>query len=417
MTGEVTVTRVDTHAEGWPGELERLRALVGAPHNPTLFPAHFLKATLPKIGGEVIAFRRGDGLVGVGFAFPRALREGQRVYTLRYHPAGEGLAFADARRSDGAVGRLLGGDEVVWYDPAAPQRYAETARGGGAGLVIAAPGEAEAAAIPRLQAAMWGATPDFLYPADLHSEGFSPGTTLAAQFDGRLAGFLFGFAKFGGSPLPEAWAARFGGEFRLESQLMGVLPELRQHRIGLSLKRVQGEDARRRGIGVVNWTVDPLQFGNAVLNFGALRAVAFDFYPDHYGFRNDLNQVAASRFGISWLVGTERVGRALAVGARTTIAELREVPGVVCANDGAGGGRLDLGAATIAIEVPGDWTALQRDALGVATRWRETTDALFAHYLGPQLGQYAVVGVARDGERRFLLAERVTEGLLAAYGA
>lgn len=417
MTSDAAVARVDTYAEGWPGELERLRALAGAPNNPALFPAHFLKATLPKIGGGVVTFRRVGGVVGVGFAFPRALREGRRVYTLRYHPVGDGLAFDEARRLVGAVERALGGGEVVFYDPAAPQRYAERAAGEGAGLVIAAPSAEDAAAIPPLHAAMWGASPDFLYPADLHSEGFSPGTTLAARFDGRLVGFLFGFAKFGGSPLPEAWDARFGGEFRLESQLMAVLPALRQSRIGLSLKRVQGEDARRRGIGVVNWTVDPLQFGNAVLNFGALKAVAFDFYPDHYGFRNALNQVAASRFGISWLVETERVSRALASEARTAIAELGELPGVERANDGAGGGRLDLDAPTMAIEVPGDWTVLQREDLDLAARWRETTDALFARYLGPQLGQYAVVGVARDGERRFLVAERVTEAFLAAYGA
>jgi predicted GNAT superfamily acetyltransferase len=263
---------------------------------------------------------------------------------------------------------------------------------------------------------MWGASPDFLYPADLHSQNFSPGTTLAARLDGRLAGFLFGFAKFGGSPLPVPWAQRFGGDFRLESQLMGVLPELRQHRIGQSLKRVQGEDARRRGIGIVNWTVDPLQFGNAVLNFGGLKAVAFDFYPDHYGFRNALNQVAASRFGITWLVGTARVGQALGGDARATIAELRDLPAIPRANDGPHDGRLDLDAPTIAIEVPGDWTATQHRDLAEATSWRETTDALFVHYLGPQLGQYAITGVARDDDRRFLLAERVTEGFLDAYG-
>jgi predicted GNAT superfamily acetyltransferase len=416
MLSDVAIALVDTDAEGWPGELERLRALAGAPDNPTLFPAHFLKATLPKIGGGVATFRRGEGLAGVGFLFPRALREGRRVYTLRYHPVGGGLAFGEARRLAGEVGRLLGGAEVMLYDPAAQQRYAEPAPGEGAGLVIGAPTAEEAAAIPTMQAAMWGTLPDFLYPADLHSEGFSPGTTLAARFDGQLAGFLFGFAKFGGSPLPEPWERRFDGAFRLESQLLGVLPELRQHRIGLSLKRVQGEDARRRGIGVINWTVDPLQFGNAVLNFGALKAVAFDFYPDHYGFRNELNQVAASRFGITWLVETELVGRALGGEARATIAELGEVPGVARANDGARGGRLDLDAPTLAIEVPDDWTALQRGDLATATAWRETTDALFARYLGPRVGQYAVVGVAREGERRFLLAERVTEAFLVAYG-
>ena len=145
-------------------------------------------------------------------------------------------------------------------------------------------------------------------------------------------------------------------------------------------------------------------------------AVAFDFYPDHYGFRNDLNQVAASRFGITWLVQTARVGQALGGDARATIAELRDLPAVPRANDGPGDGRLDLDAPTIAIEVPADWTALQHRDLAAATRWRETTDALFAHYLGPHLGQYAITGVARDEDRRFLLAEQVTEAWLDACG-
>lgn len=416
MTTDIAVALVDTHAGDWPGELERLRALVGAPHNPTLFPAHFLKATLPKIGGEVVTFRCGERLVGVAFLFPRALHDGRRTFTLRYHPIADGLAFAEVCDISRQVDRLLGGAEIVCYDPAVSQRYADPARDDGATLSIAAPTASDAAAIPPLQAAMWGASPDFLYPADLHSEGFSAGTTLAARLGGRLVGFLFGFAKFGGSPLPAPWTERFGGDFRLESQLLGVLPELRQHRIGQSLKRVQGEDARQRGIGVINWTVDPLQYGNAVLNFGGLKAVAFDFYPDHYGFRNALNQVAASRFGITWLVRTARVGQALGGDARATIADLHDLPAIPRANDGSCDGRLDLDAPTIAIEVPADWTTLQRTDLAAATRWRETTDALFAHYLGPHLGEYAITGVARADDRRFLLAERVTEAWLEIYG-
>ncbi len=58
MTSEITIALVDTDAAGWPAELDRLRLLLGAPHNPTLFPAHFLKATLPKIGGGVVTAGR-----------------------------------------------------------------------------------------------------------------------------------------------------------------------------------------------------------------------------------------------------------------------------------------------------------------------------------------------------------------------
>ena len=96
---------------------------------------------------------------------------------------------------------------------------------------------------------------------------------------------------------------------------------------------------------------------------------------------------------------------------------LHDLSAIPRANDGPRDYRLDLDAPTIAIEVPGDWTATQHRDLAEATRWRETTDTLFAHYLGPHLGQYAITGVARDDDRRFLLAERVTKTFLDTYGA
>lgn len=417
MTSEITIALVDTDAAGWPAELDRLRLLLGAPHNPTLFPAHFLKATLPKIGGGVVTFSRGDALVGVGFLFPRALRDERRIYTMRFHAVGGALAPADADDLTDEIGRLLGGGLVVCYDPSALQAYAASSEGAQVGIALAPPTAADAEAIPRLQASIWGASADSLYPADLHSHGFAPGTTLVARVDGRTVGFLFGFAKFGGAALPAPWEEQFGGEFRLESQLLGVVPEARQHGLGQLLKLRQGIIARQQGIGVVNWTVDPLQFGNAVLNFGRLKAMAFDFYPDHYGFRNELNQVAASRFSITWPLQTARVERALTADSRATFVDLRADPAIPRANADWHAFRLDLDAPAIAIEVPADWTALQRADLDAATRWREVTDAVFAHYLGPRPGQYAVVGVGRDDLRRYLIAERITDAWLEEYGA
>ncbi len=416
MPTAVVPALIDTDAEGWPGELDRLRSRLGAPNNRALFPTHFLKATLPKIGGAVAVFHRDSALVGAGFLFPRALVGGRRVYTLCFHSVADDFDADAAQGLVGEVGRLLGGAEVVVHDPRATQRYAEAVVAE-PGITLGTPSAAEAAAIPQLQARIWGTSPDFLYPSELHSTGFAPGTTLVARRDGELVGFLFGFAKFGGSPLPARWARQFQGDFRQESQLLGVLPTVRQGGLGLLLKQRQGELAQQQGLGVINWTVDPLQFGNAVLNFGRLRAVAFDFYPDHYGFRNALNQVAASRFGITWLVQTGRVRRAIAGAERGAFVDLAAQPAIARANDAWRSHRLDLVAPMLAIEVPADWTAVQHRDLDEATRWRETTDAVFAHYLGPQPGQYAIVDVGHDGNRRYLLAERVTEEFLDRYGA
>jgi len=169
-------------------------------------------------------------------------------------------------------------------------------------------------------------------------------------------------------------------------------------------------------VGIVNWTVDPLQFSNAILNFGRLRAVAFDFYPEHYAFRNRLNQVAASRFGMTWLVSSKRVRTALAAGRGGAVVDLRGDTAIPRLNRGGGDPRFGVDAPTVAIEIPANWTAVQRDDRDLAGRWRATTDQLFAHYLGPDPGRYMVSGVGQDDAACFLLAERVTPELLVTYG-
>jgi predicted GNAT superfamily acetyltransferase len=192
---------------------------------------------------------------------------------------------------------------------------------------------------------------------------------------------------------------------------------VRKRGVGFLLKRAQAEDARAQGIGIVNWTVDPLQFSNAVLNFGRLKALAFDFSPAYYTFRNQLNQVDASRFGITWLVQTERVRAALAADAGATITDLGGDSTIPRVNAGDAMPRLDADAPTIAIEIPANWTAMQRDDLELALRWRETTDRLFAHYLGCAPGRYAITGVGQDGDARFLLADRISPEFLARFGS
>jgi len=407
---ETDITFLKAKSDSWATDVDRVRRLLGSPNNPYLFPPHYLKATFPKIGGQIVMFKEERKLIGVGFLFPRAFQAGTREFTLRFHRVEQDLEVVQEQLTL-KVEQLLGGNRMVFYDPLVEQRYSKTSQKV-EGVNIGRPDAKEALAIRSLQQQIWGSEKDFLYPADIHSSDFRAGTSLIARLVGKPVGFLFGFYKFGGSPIPEAWNQRYRGNFRLESQLLGVSPEYRQRGIGSILKKAQAENAQREGIGIINWTVDLLQYGNAILNFGRLKAVAFDSYPDYYAFRNVLNQVAASRFGITWLVNTARVKQALSSISRATILNLSGNTAIRRVNKGWAELNLEEDDQTIAIEVPSGWTALQRENLQQALKWREATDKLFQHYLGCREGKYIVTGVGEDSDRKYLIAERVNPALL-----
>ncbi len=413
----MNVSFLDASHPHWSRELERAGALLGAGTHPTLFPYHFLFVTLTKIGGKLAIFADDAGAAGIGFLFPRrwnAAGDAARpTYTLRYHAAPGRSAAPPAILA--ACQRALPAAAFVYYDPQGALTYYPTHES--IGLVdIGRPDATEAAASRAIQRQVWGAPDEFLYPSDIHSAEFAAGTSLVARVEDQTAGFLFGFYAFGGTPLPADWQTRYNGAFRIESQTLGVLPDFRGLRIANLLKKRQAELAWREGVGVVNWTADPLQAPNAALNFGLLKAVAFDFAPDLYPFRNELNRVHASRFGLTWLVGSQRVRQIPALGARADVLDLTRRPQVPRANEGCTHARFDLDAELIAIEIPADWTALQAEEPAQAQAWRALTDALFKAYIGLGAGQYTITGVGAAEEKRFLLAERSDERLWQRLG-
>lgn len=422
----LAANRLDPHAPGWHAAIDHIGARLRAGDNPTLFPYHFLQVVLPKLGGHIVVFRQVDREVGVGFLLPRLRAAahaplpppaGARAYTLRYHaytPAGYPTP-ALAHAAIAATRPLLHDAQIVFYDPTGPLRYAGSEQLVGS-VSIGRPTTEEAAQIPALHQRIWGSPPEFLYPADMHSVEFQLGTSLVARVEGQLAAFLFGFTKFDGPDLPADWATRFRGDLRLESQTMGVLPDFRGMRIANLLKRVQADHAQQAGIAIINWTADPLQFPNAALNFGLLRAVAFHYYPDFYPFRNDLNRVPASRFGLTWLVNSARVQNVPLLGARAPMLDLPQHPEIQRVNQGHDALDLAANREFIAVEIPGDWTGLQQRAVGKAMRWREATDRLFSHYVGIQPGQYVITGVATDRDQRFLIGQRVDDALWGHLG-
>lgn len=421
---------IDTQGPTWRTTLDDLYQLLGGGNNPTLLPYHFLQAAFPHIGGLVFRLLIDETVAAMLFLLPHPLQadlalpaptalidqpseQTQAVsttaYIARYHPLAAAAAL-DAQQLQRMLAQALHTSTVTLYDPRAAHTYTATAQAVGA-LDIGRPAKEEAVAVRTLQAHIWGSPPEYLYPVDIHSSDFPMGTSLVARVENKVAGFLFGFYKKGSPGLPWDWQARWHGAMRIESQVMGVLPEYRGLRIGYLLKRIQAEQARAQGIGIIHWTVDPLQYPNAALNFGLLRAVAFDFTPDYYAFRNELNRGPASRFSLTWLIGSARVQVKPLHDARSTILQLAQHPEIMRVNAGWQQADLSATAPMLAIEIPADWTGLQKQNPDEALEWRATTDRLFRHYIGSTPGKYVVTDVGVDEERRYLIIQQVTEYL------
>ena len=409
MVLPLLATALDISCDLWPGEVDRLRVLLGAPHNPALLPAHFLKVTLARIGGRALQFELDGSIVGWAFFF-RVVRDGKtQVFTLRFHRTVHALRVDPEALSD-AARKALGGAEVVFYDADGPHHF-EPSFQHLDGVNLGWPTAAEAQMIRALQAQIWGSETDLLYPADIHSIDFGSSRSFVVRADGQMAAFLFSFFKFGGSPLPDAWQSRVRSDWRMELQTMGVDPAQRGRGLATALKSAQAELARQAGIDVVNWTADPLQWPNAVLNFGRLRAVAFEFLPDYYAFRNEAQPRRCFTIALTWLVNTPRVQDGFKVRGGAAVASLASI-GAKRVNEGPDWELIDTDEATLAVEIPRNWTELQAEDPEQAQRWRELTDRLFAEILGREPGRYMLTGVAEEGVHRFLIAERLTAPLL-----
>ncbi|MEI7642763.1 MAG: GNAT family N-acetyltransferase [Chloroflexales bacterium] len=412
---------LDPTTPTWPAELASLWADLGAPHNPDLLPDYFVQTTFVRMGGRALRIADDDGLYGVALLFPRDVEGGRRVYTLRVSDLESGAEARYGqriRRYDNSVcaervGHMLRPYAIIPYRPSDARTYAATHRQFDV-FDIGAPGAEELPSIRALRAAIWGTAPGVhQYPSDLYSAEFGPGTALVARTVGTLAGFLLGFYRFAG--LDELERVGVDTALGIESQMMGVAHNLRRAGLAAALKRAQATAALDRGIGVIHWTADPLQFPNATLNFHKLRAVAGEFYPAFYPFQNELNRVHASRFGITWLPTSAwgSVGRA---DRPREDRHLARFPGCVILNHGPQILTDSRGAPHIAVEIPVDWTALQRDDLAAATAWRAATDTILAEAVGFASGRYLIADVAMASERHYLVGHAFTPEMLVPHG-
>jgi predicted GNAT superfamily acetyltransferase len=362
-----------------------------------LFPPHFVQTTFPRIGGRVIGIEDTAAQIhGVALLFPRSTAP-QRTWT---------IWVAAPTLSDAALMALLqpliAPDHGVLYRAGSGRQFTADSVAYGA-YTLGAPSAEEVHALAQIQQQVWGVSAGALYPTDLHSAEFAPGSSLVARHDGMVVGMLFGFTRF----TPPSGLHPATHPISLESQLLAVAPEHRRSGLAAALKYEQARRALQQGIRAIHWTTDPLQAGNAALNIATLGAVAGSFYVNYYPFSNALNRTTASRLGMLWLPEHKHH-----LPTTRTLVPLTQIPGVVILNRGPQQCAVAAGAPAIALELPRHWTALQQDDPVLAQQWRTTTDAILADVVGFTLGRYVISAVAQDAERRYLIGTTPTPAQL-----
>ena len=391
-------TFLDPEQASWAEDIHSIRKQLGAPHNPQLFPDYFLQSTFAKIGGKIASICRSGRFLGAGFFFPRAYQD-RACYTLRLHVL-EPLEAIDKTTLLADIAEALDADIVV-FDPNEEHAFEESHLCID-GIDIGRPNREEAVQARELHRHIWQADEDNLYPIDIHSPAFALGTSLVARKDGKVIAFLFGFIRFGEGESLQLWGEAYARKVSIESQILGVLPDYRKLGLGYSMKRAQGLDARAQGIDIVYWTVDPLQAANASLNFRKLGGVSLKFVANYYSFQNALNQVAASRFEISWLVNSERVCQRI---NENNIPQMFDPAHISHSHQIVSLDNIDQAQSPdIAIEIPSDWTQLQALSIESARKWREHSDPLFAQLIGAESGKYVVTGISGNRLKSYLLA-------------
>jgi len=124
-----------------------------------------------------------------------------------------------------------------------------------------------------LQRSVWGWEDEDLIPTRFFVVAHKIEGQVIGAFDpaGRMVGFCL------------AVPALHGPASYLHSHMLAVLPEFRRAGIGRRLKLEQRRQALERGIRLIEWTFDPLEWKNAVFNFNRLGAIARRYVPNQYG--------------------------------------------------------------------------------------------------------------------------------------
>jgi predicted GNAT superfamily acetyltransferase len=153
----------------------------------------------------------------------------------------------------------------------------------------------------RIQELVWGR--ELVVGTSMFVVAQDTGGQVIGAFDGKtIVGFTMAVA-----------GVRAGKPF-LHSHMTAVLDGYRDRGVGRRLKLFQRQEALKRGIGLVEWTFDPLELKNAYFNFVRLGAVARRLIPNCYGVTDSPLHAGlpTDRLVAEWWLDSERVTNILA---------------------------------------------------------------------------------------------------------
>ena len=240
-----------------------------------------------------------------------------------------------------------------------------------------------------LFAVVWGRPGEPPISTDILKALAHSGNYVSGAFaDGRLIGGLVGW--LGGSPRTE---------LHMHSHILGVLPDREARGLGFELKQDQRRWCLRRGVGLMEWTTDPLIRRNVYFNLGKLGAVAPKYLVDFYGeMRDGINAGDKSdRLLIVWRLDSP-AAEAAAAGrlAEIDVEKLRSWGSDAILSVGAEGEPVARAssARVLICQLPDDIVTMRRSDPGLARKWRVALrDALD----GSLERGYQITGATRSG--------------------
>lgn len=146
---------------------------------------------------------------------------------------------------------------------------------------------AELAAMPALEARVWGAAGELVAINMLVATVNEGGMAIGAFDEDRLVGSVYGFATHE----PHV----------LHSHYLAVDADYRGRGLGVALKNRQRDWCLANGRTAMRWTYDPLQLGNAHLNLRSLGAMGIGYHVDLYGRMGGINGgLPSDRVVVHW---------------------------------------------------------------------------------------------------------------------